>query len=206
MGSCLSSRQIADLVRVAGCAAIRLLGYRTARSVRLREGSQAMTSCRRRMSSDQAWRQAPGEPLARRLYRIVQRPGPRRMLQHRHLLVPDSCPDRHLRLDGGIRPPLAFRARLADTSPIRWPLAPADNLALTQPGRLLRPPAMVRRRRCRLHIPGLSPARSCSTPRPASHACPPARAGTRSRAPPAPAPRLARVDRGLNAAWRSIRA
>src|SRR5882757_6871238 len=39
----------------------------------------------------------PGEPLAQRLHRIVQRPGPRRMPQHRHLLVPSPSPGRDQR-------------------------------------------------------------------------------------------------------------
>jgi transposase InsO family protein len=58
--------------------------------------------------------------LAQRLHRILQRPAPRRMPQHRAVLVPGPCPGHHHRLEERVQPaPTTLSPRLPSTSSLR---------------------------------------------------------------------------------------
>jgi Integrase core domain len=70
----------------------------------------------------------PGQPLAQRLHRVVQRPGPRRMPQHQHVLVTGAGAGGDQRLEGRLQPPpTAQRPRLPGPSGLRCSLQPPMN-------------------------------------------------------------------------------
>ena len=75
----------------------------------------------------------PGEPWRKRLRGIVQRPGPRRMPQHQHVLVAGPSPGRDRRLEGRLQPPPAAQlARLPGPSHLRCGLHPPMNNSHTE--------------------------------------------------------------------------